>query len=42
MTTSKIKNQSISTTTSMAIWSKNARRKRKKPESVSNVIKKDI
>ena len=43
MITSKIENQSVSTTTSIAIWPKNARRrKKKKPGSVSNVIKKDI
>ena len=41
MTTSKMENQSVSTATNMAIWLKNVgRRKRKKLESVSNVIKK--
>ena len=42
MTTSKTENQSVSAATSMAIWPKNVRRrKRKKPGSVSNVIKRN-
>jgi len=43
ITTSRIGSLSTSIATSMTIWPKNARRrKRKKPESVSNTTKKDI
>jgi len=44
MTISKMGSLSTSTATSMATWPKNlgTRRKRKKPESVSSAIKKDI
>ena len=42
MTTSRMGSLSVSTTTSMAIWPKNAgRRKRKKPGSVLNMTKRD-
>ena len=43
MITSKTGSQSTSTTTSIAIWPRNARRRRKrKQENVSNIMKKDI
>jgi len=42
MTTSKMESQSVSITTSIGIWSRNVRRKRKKQENVSNMTKKGI